>query len=143
VTTPADERPPKIMSLPNTTACAGEAYHDDAGGDSLTRPERSACVSVPTLVRIERSAPTVALGAYAVALWALGLLGDLARVADPSTDERALVLDLRRLPQLALPPEDRAGALSFGLSSTPPAPVRQFNRTLQREELLGVASSQP
>ena len=51
------------------------------------------------MVRIERGEPTVALGAYAIALWALGLLGDLAEVADPSTDERALVHDLSRLPE--------------------------------------------
>ncbi len=36
-------------------------------------------------------------------------------------------------------PEDRAGALSFGLSPTPPAPVRQFNRTVHLEELLAEA----
>jgi len=36
-------------------------------------------------------------------------------------------------------PEDRAGALSFGLSATPPAPVRQFNRTVHLEELLAEA----
>lgn len=56
-------------------------------------------VSTPTMVRIERGEPTVALGAYALALWALGLLGDFAKIADPSTDERALVHDLRRLPE--------------------------------------------
>jgi serine/threonine-protein kinase HipA len=32
-------------------------------------------------------------------------------------------------------PADRAGALSFGLISTPPAPVREFNRVLQLAEL--------
>lgn len=32
-------------------------------------------------------------------------------------------------------PEDRAGALSFGLAPTPPAPARGFNRVLQLREL--------
>jgi len=32
-------------------------------------------------------------------------------------------------------PEDRAGALSFGRSVTPPAPVREFNRTIDLKEL--------
>ena len=32
-------------------------------------------------------------------------------------------------------PEDRAGALSFGLEPTPPSPVRDFNRIIQLAEL--------
>jgi serine/threonine-protein kinase HipA len=43
---------------------------------------------------------------------------------------------LTEIDYLLSSPEDRAGALSFGLSATPPAPVRQFNRTVQLAELL-------
>jgi serine/threonine-protein kinase HipA len=32
-------------------------------------------------------------------------------------------------------PDDRAGALSFGLNQTPPAPLRQFNKTLDLAKL--------
>lgn len=56
-------------------------------------------VSAPTMVRIERGEPTVAIGAFALSLWALGLLDDLARIADPTSDDRALTHDLLRLPE--------------------------------------------
>jgi serine/threonine-protein kinase HipA len=36
-------------------------------------------------------------------------------------------------------PDDRAGALGFGLNLTPPAPVRDFNRTMDLERLMQVA----
>ena len=36
-------------------------------------------------------------------------------------------------------PDDRAGALGFGLNSTPPAPIRQFNRTVDLEKLMELA----
>jgi len=36
-------------------------------------------------------------------------------------------------------PDDRAGALSFGLTATPPAPRRQFNRTLDLDSLQKMA----
>lgn len=38
-------------------------------------------------------------------------------------------------------PEDRAGALSFGLGQDPPAPVRDFNRVLQLGDLRKAARS--
>ncbi|MEO8402626.1 MAG: type II toxin-antitoxin system HipA family toxin [Gammaproteobacteria bacterium] len=38
-------------------------------------------------------------------------------------------------------PDDRAGALGFGLSAEPPAPRRQFNRTLDLESLQRVADN--
>jgi len=36
-------------------------------------------------------------------------------------------------------PDDRAGALSFGLNSTPPAPLRVFNKTLELSRLQHLA----
>lgn len=38
-------------------------------------------------------------------------------------------------------PDDRAGALGFGLNQAPPAPRRQFNRTLQLESLQAFADA--
>jgi serine/threonine-protein kinase HipA len=38
-------------------------------------------------------------------------------------------------------PDDRAGALGFGLGSTPPAPLRQFNKTLALAELQRLADA--
>ena len=50
--------------------------------------------------------------------------------------ERELGGELDELGYLLHSPDDRAGALAFGLNSVPPAPLRQFNRTLQLPELL-------
>lgn len=38
-------------------------------------------------------------------------------------------------------PDDRAGALSFGLNQTPPAPLRQFNKTLNLAKLQATADA--
>lgn len=47
--------------------------------------------------------------------------------------------DLTEVEFLLLSPEDRAGALSFGESSKPPAPVHQFNKVLRLDLLLAEA----
>jgi serine/threonine-protein kinase HipA len=44
--------------------------------------------------------------------------------------------DLSEIDFLLNSPEDRAGALSFGRSREPPAPVRAFNQVIQLERLL-------
>ena len=38
-------------------------------------------------------------------------------------------------------PDDRAGALGFGLNVTPPAPLRRFNRTLDLERIQAAADA--
>src|SRR4030095_9488747 len=38
-----------------------------------------------------------------------------------------------------LSPQDRPGALGFGLNEKPPAPVRDFNKTLHLEDLQSIA----
>lgn len=47
--------------------------------------------------------------------------------------------DLGELEYLLESPDDRAGALGFGLGQQPPAPKRQFNRTLELAKLQEVA----
>lgn len=47
--------------------------------------------------------------------------------------------DLTEVDFLLQSPEDRAGALSFGVGTDPPAPVREFNRAIHLEELREVA----
>lgn len=42
--------------------------------------------SRPTLSRLEKGEPSVSIGIYAAVLQALGLLDDLARLADPAHD---------------------------------------------------------
>ncbi|HEX5223226.1 MAG TPA: helix-turn-helix transcriptional regulator [Verrucomicrobiae bacterium] len=56
-------------------------------------------VSRDTLWRLERGDATVALGTLATATFVLQLHGRLANLAAPASDELALSLDERRLPQ--------------------------------------------
>jgi transcriptional regulator with XRE-family HTH domain len=56
-------------------------------------------VSVPTLRKMERGDPTVSISVYAMALWLIGRLHFLAEIANPISDETALLLDLRNLTQ--------------------------------------------
>lgn len=48
--------------------------------------------------------------------------------------------DLDEVDFLLESPEDRAGALSFGRGPVPPAPVREYNRVVQLEELRRAAA---
>lgn len=48
---------------------------------------------------------------------------------------------LTELDYLLLSPDDRAGALSFGLSASPPAPLRKYNQTLDLEHLQSLADA--
>jgi serine/threonine-protein kinase HipA len=48
---------------------------------------------------------------------------------------------LGELDYLLHSPDDRAGALGFGLNQVPPAPQRQFNQTLDLEKLQAVADA--
>ncbi len=48
---------------------------------------------------------------------------------------------LTELDYLLQSPDDRAGALSFGLGATPPPPLRKFNQTLELEHLQSLADS--
>jgi len=56
-------------------------------------------VSRDTLWRLERGDPAVALGTLATAVFVLRLHDRLANLAAPASDEIALSLDERRLPQ--------------------------------------------
>ncbi|MBX9671663.1 MAG: type II toxin-antitoxin system HipA family toxin, partial [Candidatus Obscuribacterales bacterium] len=46
---------------------------------------------------------------------------------------------LREIDYLLESPDDRAGALGFGLNKTPPAPLRKFNKTLDLARLQDIA----
>ena len=48
---------------------------------------------------------------------------------------------LSEIDYLLYSPDDRAGALGFGLNQTPPAPKRLFNQTLDLEKLQSVADA--
>jgi hypothetical protein len=61
-------------------------------------------VSRLTLGKVERGAPTVAVGTYATVLWALGMGSRLRDLADPETDKVGRDLEEDRLPTRAFTP---------------------------------------
>jgi len=56
-------------------------------------------VATNTYRRVEKGDPTVAMGAYAMALFVLGLGSALGDLVDPKSDEVGLQLDEERLPK--------------------------------------------
>jgi serine/threonine-protein kinase HipA len=54
-------------------------------------------------------------------------------------EKHAGLAQLGEIDYLLQSPDDRAGALGFGLDPTPPAPLRRFNRTLDLARLLELA----
>lgn len=54
-------------------------------------------VSVPTLRKMEAGDPTVSISVYAMALWLVGRVQFLSRMADPAADQTALALELQNL----------------------------------------------
>lgn len=56
-------------------------------------------VATNTYRRVERGDPTVAMGAYAMALFVLGLGNALGDLVDPRRDDVGLQLDEARLPK--------------------------------------------
>lgn len=60
-----------------------------------------ALTSHVTMIKIERGDPSVSIGAYANALYALGLVERLGDVADRAYDEVGQLLEDERLPQRA------------------------------------------
>jgi hypothetical protein len=54
-------------------------------------------VSVPTLRKMEAGDPTVSISVYAMALWLVGRVQFLPRIADPAADQTALALELQNL----------------------------------------------
>lgn len=64
-------------------------------------------VSRSTYLRIEKGDPTVALGAYAMALFALGFGEVFADLADAGHDSLGLQLDHARLPRRVRVKRDR------------------------------------
>lgn len=64
----------------------------------LVMAER-ARISHPTLKKIERGDPGVAIGFYAAVLFVLGLEQRLGEIVDPGTDELGLALESEKLPK--------------------------------------------
>lgn len=58
-------------------------------------------ISRYVMADIEKGKPTTAIAAYLGALWALGLHGDIRKLADPDSDEEGKILERARSPQTA------------------------------------------
>ena len=56
-------------------------------------------VAKGTYLRVEQGTPSVSLGVYAMALFALGLGDAFAELVDPKRDDQGLLLDEQRLPK--------------------------------------------
>lgn len=54
-------------------------------------------VSVPTLRKLEAGDPAVSGAAYATALWLIGRVHLLPEIANPATDDAALLQELRTI----------------------------------------------
>lgn len=75
-----------------------------------------------------------------------GLFGALRDAGPDSWGQRVIEKHagktmLGELDYLLESPDDRAGALSFGLGQEPPGPRRAFNKTLELEKLQGIADA--
>ena len=58
-----------------------------------------ASISEPTLIRIERGDPKVAIGSYTTVLFVLGMADRLADLVDPKNDPVGLQLEQENLPK--------------------------------------------
>jgi hypothetical protein len=58
-----------------------------------------ASISEPTLIRIERGDPKVAIASYATVLFVMGMVDGLAELADPKNDPVGLQLEEENLPK--------------------------------------------
>lgn len=75
-----------------------------------------------------------------------GMFGALRDASPDHWGRRVIERHLRRtglgeIDYLLYSPDDRAGALGFGLNQKPPAPKSRFNRTLDLEELQALADA--
>lgn len=66
-------------------------------------------VAKSTYLRIEKGSPTVAMGAYAMTFFVLGLDNVLGEILDQSRDDQGLLLDVQRLPKRVRIPKMPAG----------------------------------
>ncbi len=67
-------------------------------------------ISKATYLRLERGDPTVAMGAYAQALFVLGLGAPFGDLIDQRNDEQGLLLEVEHLPKRVASPKHRSEA---------------------------------
>jgi serine/threonine-protein kinase HipA len=137
VTLPGQTAPVTAARFELTTTRQGEPLGRLVYGKSyLARPD-----AVPLepleLPLLERTFETLQLN---------GVFGALRDASPDSWGRRVIERHagkpaLTELDYLLHSPDDRAGALCFGLGATPPPPLRKYNQTLELEHLQGLADA--
>ena len=89
-----DQMPPAVQALLRALG-ADLAVARKRRRQSLKNWARRIGVSEPTLTRMERGDPAVAMGIYASALWMIGRAGELRELAAPQHDLGALEGEVR------------------------------------------------
>ena len=100
---------PKVSPAAESLPASGAAALRKLGGDLATARKRRRQslkdwaarmqVSIPTLMKMERGDPSVAMGVYATALWMINRQDALAAAADPKEDLGALEAEIRQAEQ--------------------------------------------
>jgi transcriptional regulator with XRE-family HTH domain len=93
---------PSILSIPPAAEQALRGLGENLAIARVRRRESQRVwakrlgISVPTLIRMERGDPGVSAGVYATALWLVGTVNGLSKLAEPATDLGALEDDVRK-----------------------------------------------
>jgi len=137
------------ITLPGETSAvtAGKfVLSKNARGDALGQfVYRAKYLEDPRAVEIDPVELKLSKRTYETALLS-GVFGAL-RDASPDYWGRRVIekyageATLGELDYLLESPDDRAGALGFGLNTEPPAPLRKFNRTVDLEKLQELADA--
>lgn len=93
-----DTLPPKVKRALSKLGADIALARKKRSLTSLMMAERLG-VAKSTYLKIEKGDPTVAMGAYAMALFVLGFDVALGEIADPRRDDQGLLLDAERLPK--------------------------------------------
>jgi len=93
---------PSVLSIPPAAEQALRSLGENLAIARVRRRESQRVwakrlgISVPTLIRMERGDPGVSAGVYATALWLVGTVNGLSKLAEPVTDLGALEDDVRK-----------------------------------------------
>ena len=96
--TVADTLPPKTRRALAKFGADIESARKKRGITTQMMADRMG-VAKSTYLRVKNGEPSVSIGAYAMALFSLGLGEVLGEIVDPRKDDQGLLLDAERLPQ--------------------------------------------
>ena len=100
--TAADTLPPKVRRALQKLGTDIQVARKKRSLTVAMMAERAG-IAKTTYLRVEKGDPSVAMGIYVMTLFTLGFADAFASVADPSTDDQGLLLDLERIPKRVRP----------------------------------------